>query len=85
MARVSWVMDRIMGGEASSSQVAGFLMARRDWARRGLMVIAAFSAVGCMFFVLASPLVVFPAMAGVATVICLRRVEVRRWFALEPR
>lgn len=65
--------------------LAGFAMARRDWARRGLMVIAAFSAVGCMFFVLESPLVVFPAMAGVATVICLRRVEVRRWFALESR
>lgn len=65
--------------------LAGFAMARRDWARRGLMVIAAFSAVGCMFFVLDNPLVVFPAMAAVATVMCLRRVEVRRWFALEPR
>ena len=63
--------------------LAGFAMARRDWARRGLMVIAAFSAVGCMFFVLESPLVVFPAMAAVATVMCLRRVEVRRWFELE--
>ncbi len=65
--------------------LAGFAMARRDWARRGLMVIAALSAVGCMFFVLANPLVVLPAMAAVATVVCLRRVEVRRWFALEPR
>ena len=27
--RVAWVMDRIMGGEASSAQVAGFLMALR--------------------------------------------------------
>ena len=44
--------------------LAGFAMARRDWARRGLMVIAAFSAVGCLFFVLESPLVVFPAMAA---------------------
>ena len=65
--------------------LAGFAMARRDWARRGLMVIAAFSAVGCMFFVLENALVVFPAMAAVATVMCLRRVEVRRWFALESR
>ena len=65
--------------------LAGFAMARRDWARRGLMVIAAFSAVGCMFFVLAYPLVVLPAMAAMATVLCLRRVEVRRWFALDPR
>ena len=65
--------------------LAGFAMARRDWARRGLMVIAAFSAVGCMFFVLANPLVVLPAMAAMATVLCLRRVEVRRWFAIDPR
>ncbi len=65
--------------------LAGFAMARRDWARRGLMAVASFSAVGCMFFVLQNPLVVLPAMAAVATVVCLRRVEVRRWFALEPR
>ena len=30
-------------------------------------------------------LVVFPAMAAMATVACLRRVEVRRWFALGSR
>lgn len=65
--------------------LAGFAMARRDWARRGLTVIAGLSAVGCMFFVLQTPLVVFPAMAAVATVVCLRRVEVRRWFALQSR
>ena len=65
--------------------LAGFAMARRDWARRGLMAVAALSAVGCMFFVLDNPLVVFPAMAAVATVLCLRRVEVRRWFTLESR
>lgn len=65
--------------------LAGFAMARRDWARRGLMIVAAFSAVGCMFFVLVNPLVVLPAMAAAATVVCLRRVEVRRWFALEAR
>jgi hypothetical protein len=65
--------------------LAGFAMARRDWARRGLMIIAAFSAGGCLFFVLDTPLVIFPAMAAVATVVCLRRVEVRRWFSLEPR
>jgi hypothetical protein len=65
--------------------LAGFAMARRDWARRGLIGVAALSAVGCLFFVLDTPLVVLPAMAAVATVVCLRRVEVRRWFALEPR
>ena len=64
---------------------AGFAMARRDWARRGLMLTAAFSAGGCLVFVLDTVLVVIPAAAAVATVICLRRVEVRRWFALEPR
>lgn len=63
--------------------LAGFAMARRDWARRGLMVIAAFSAGGCLFFVLDTPLVILPAMAAVATVACLRRIEVRRWFSLE--
>ncbi len=70
---------------AAALVMAGFAMARRDWARRGLMIIAGFSAVGCMAFVLDTPLVVFPAMAAVATVVCLRRVEVRRWFAVESR
>jgi hypothetical protein len=64
---------------------AGFAMARRDWARRALMLTAAFSAGGCLVFVLDTVLVLIPAAAAVATVICLRRVEVRRWFALEPR
>ena len=61
--------------------LAGFAMARRDWARRGLMVIAAFSAGGCLVFVTASALVVIPAAAAIATVVCLRRVEVRQWFS----
>jgi hypothetical protein len=65
--------------------LAGFAMARRDWARRGLMIIAAFSAGGCLFFVLDTALVILPAAAAIATVVCLRRVEVRRWFSLEPR
>ncbi len=64
---------------------AGFAMARRDWARRGLMVIAALSAGGCLVFVLSTVLVVVPAAAAVATVVCLRRIEVRRWFSLESR
>lgn len=65
--------------------LAGFAMARRDWARRGLIVSAAFSAGGCFALVLSTPLVLVPAAAAVATVVCLRRVEVRRWFAPEPR
>ena len=64
--------------------LAGFAMARRDWARRGLMAIAAFSAVGCLVFVTDTPLVLIPAAAALATVVCLRRVEVRRWFSPEP-
>lgn len=61
--------------------LAGFAMARRDWARRGLMIIAAFSAGGCLAFIASTPLVVIPAAAAVATVVCLRRIEVRRWFS----
>lgn len=63
--------------------LAGFAMARRDWARRGLIAVAAFSAVGCLVFVTDVPLVVLPAAAAVATVVCLRRLEVRRWFSPE--
>jgi hypothetical protein len=63
--------------------LAGFAMARRDWARRGLMAIAAFSAAGCLVFVTDTALVLIPAAAAVATVVCLRRVEVRRWFSPE--
>jgi hypothetical protein len=48
------------------------------------MAIAAFSAVGCLVFVTDTPLVLIPAAAAVATVVCLRRVEVRRWFSPEP-
>lgn len=63
--------------------LAGFAMARRDWARRGLMVTAAFSAAVCLVFVVSTPLVLIPAAAAVATVVCLRRIEVRRWFSPE--
>jgi hypothetical protein len=65
--------------------LAGFAMARRDWARRGLMMSAAFSAVACFALVLNTLLVLIPAAAAVATVVCLRRVEVRRWFSLDVR
>lgn len=65
--------------------LAGFAMARRAWARRGLMVSAAFSAVACFALVLSAPVVLIPGAAAVATVVCLRRVEVRRWFSLDAR
>ena len=65
--------------------LAGFAMARREWARRGLMVSAAFSAGACFALVLNTPLVLLPAAAALATVVCLRRGDVRRWFQLDPR
>ena len=65
--------------------LAGFAMARRDWARRGLIVSAAFSAGACFALVLSTPFTLIPAAAAVATVLCLRRVEVRRWFAVDAR
>ncbi|MBC2931752.1 hypothetical protein [Nocardioides sp. zg-1228] len=66
---------------SASLVLAGFAMARRAWARRGLIVSASFSAGACLALVLATPLVLVPAAAAVATVVCLRRVEVRRWFS----
>jgi hypothetical protein len=65
--------------------LAGFAMARREWARRGLMVSAAFSAGASLALVLTMPLVLIPAAAALATVVCLRRVDVRRWFSLDAR
>lgn len=76
-AAVSWCVLALV--------LAGFAMARRDWARRGLMASAAFSAGACLVLSLTMPLVLIPAAAAVATVVCLRRVEVRRWFAVEAR
>lgn len=64
--------------------LAGFAMARREWARRGLMATAGLSAAVCFVFVVDTSLVLIPAAAAVATVVCLRRIEVRRWFSLEP-
>ena len=43
---------------------AGFAMARRDWARRGLMVSAAFSAGACLLVVLSTPLLLHPGRGG---------------------
>lgn len=63
--------------------LAGFVMARRDWARKGLMAVAALSAGACLALLPSTVLVVVPAVAAVVTVVCLRRVEVRRWFSVE--
>lgn len=59
---------------------AGFAMARRAWARRGLMITAAFSAGACFLVALSAPVLVVPAVAAMMTVACLGRSEVRRWF-----
>ncbi len=64
---------------------AGFAMARRAWARRGLMITAAFSAGACLLVALSAPFLIIPAVAAMATVACLGRTEVRRWFAPVPR
>jgi hypothetical protein len=64
---------------------AGFAMARREWARRGLLFCAAFSAGAAIAFAFNTLVVLVPAAAAVATVVCLRRVEVRRWFSLDAR
>lgn len=63
---------------------AGFVMARRAWARRGLMITAAFSAGGCFLVALSAPFLVVPAVAAMTTVACLGRSEVRSWFAPAP-
>ncbi|CAM3715539.1 hypothetical protein [Nocardioides zeicaulis] len=59
--------------------LSGFLMARRDWARRGLMVLAVLSAVASLALMVGNPLLAVPAAAAVAVVACLRRGDVRRW------
>ncbi len=64
---------------------AGFMMARRSWARVALMVTAAFSASACVLLAFSGPVMLFPAMAALATAWSLGRHEVRRWFAAEPR
>lgn len=59
--------------------LSGFLMARRDWARRGLLVLAVVSAAASLALMIGNPLLAVPAAAAVAVVVCLRRGDVRRW------
>ena len=59
---------------------AGFLMARRDWARRGLMVTAAFSAgVSLLVALSGGPVAVLLTIAAMATVALLNRPDTRAW------
>ena len=63
---------------------AGFAMGGRGWAGNGLAVTAAASAGACLLMGFYSPVAIVPALAALATVVLLRRGEVRDWFA-RPR
>lgn len=64
---------------------AGFTTVGRDWARRGLMITAAFSAGACFLVSLSAPVALVPAAAAVATVVLLGRPEARAWCRARPR
>jgi hypothetical protein len=64
---------------------AGFTTVGRDWARRGLMLTAAFSAGACFLVSLSAPVALVPAAAAVATVVLLGRPEARAWCRARPR
>jgi hypothetical protein len=59
---------------------AGFAMARLGWARTALVVTAAASAGACLLASLYTPVALVPGLAALATVLLLRRPEVRTWF-----
>lgn len=59
---------------------AGLAMARRRWARTALLVTAAASAGACVLSAFYTPVSLVPGLASIATVILLRRPEVRAWF-----
>jgi len=59
--------------------LAGFVTVGRDWARRGLMITAAFSAGACFLTALMAPVALLPAAAAVTTVVLLARPESRAW------
>ena len=59
-----------------------FVLRRREWARRGLMLCAGAAAGACLVSALGSPVVLVPAVAAIISVVLLRRPDVRAWFAL---
>ena len=59
---------------------AGFAMARRGWACTALTVTAAASAGACVLSAFFTPVAIVPGLAGIVTVLLLRRPEVRAWF-----
>lgn len=63
---------------------AGFAMAGHGWARTALAVTAAASAGACLLSCLYTPVALLPGLAAIATVVLLRRPEVRTWFSRPP-
>lgn len=59
--------------------LAGFVAVGREWARRALLVTAAFSAVAWFVVFLVAPVALLPAGAAVLTVVLLGRPETRAW------
>ena len=66
---------------AGALALALLMMGRRGWARTGLLVSAAACAALCVLATLGSLVVAIPALASISVVACLRRPEVRAWFA----
>ena len=64
---------------------AGFLSVGREWARRGLMATAAFSAGSCVLVTFTAPQALLPAVAAVATVVLLNRPDAQAWCRSGPR
>lgn len=61
--------------------LAVLMLGRRPWARTGLLVSSTLCTVASVLGTLGSLLLVVPALASIAVVACLRRPEVRAWFA----
>ncbi len=77
----SYVTGGIVLVWSASVMVLAMLMAgRRRWAAHAVFVSAAVCAVLCIVATLASPVALFPAMAAIATLSCLRRADARAWF-----
>jgi uncharacterized membrane protein SpoIIM required for sporulation len=66
---------------AGALTLALLMIGRRAWARTGLLVSAAVCAACCVLATLGSLVVAVPALASISVVACLRRPEVRAWFA----
>ena len=77
---VALSLVRELGPVVTALLFAGLAMARRRWARTALLVTAAASAGACVLSAFYTPVSLVPGLASIATVILLRRPEVRAWF-----